>query len=158
MKRKLFYILSGYALGSIISSLYTDKKGNELRKDLEKAKQAGKDLKKVLFSNFIHIQKKFFNDMQEKVLTEERQDFIDTKREELEKLVAKYKEEWEELVKTLQKKGKLYASDISAKVEEFFSEKFEEGKEKLQQFWETITEEFKEEVSKASKEIKKKIK
>jgi gas vesicle protein len=93
MKRKLFYILSGYALGSIISSLYTDKKGSELRKDLEKAKQAGKDLKKVLFSNFVHTQKKFIDDMQEKVLTEERQDFIDTKREELEKLVAKYREE-----------------------------------------------------------------
>jgi gas vesicle protein len=40
MKKKLFYILSGYAIGSIVASLYNDKKGNELRKDLEKAKQS----------------------------------------------------------------------------------------------------------------------
>lgn len=158
MKKKLFYILSGYAIGSIVASLYNDKKGNELRKDLEKAKQSWKNLKKILFSNFMGIQKRFFRDLEEKVLTEERQEYIDSKKEEVKKMIEKYREEWEELVKTLQKKWKLYASDVSKKVEEFFNEKVEEGEETLKHFGEVVVEEFKDKLSQVSEKIKEKIK
>jgi hypothetical protein len=39
------------------------------------------------------IQKRFFRDLEEKVLTEERQEYIDSKKEEVKKMIEKYREE-----------------------------------------------------------------
>lgn len=152
-KKTLFYILSGYFLGNIISGLYNEKKWTDLKKAVEKAEETGKDGKKVLFANFIHTQKRFFEEMKEAFLTEERKAEFEDKKEEVKKLLQKYKEEGEDLLKDLKVKGKNYATDMTKKVEEFYQEKKQEWEEKLKEFGEMSVDDFKEKFAQVKEKL-----
>ncbi len=123
MFKKLTLLLSWYIAWSVISSLYSNKKGKDLKRTLSKAKQDWKNEKKLLLDNVIETQRNFIKDLENIFFTEENKEYLNTKKEELKKIVENYKKEWEELLKTLQKWWKDKQKKIKEQLTKLYNEK-----------------------------------
>lgn len=158
MKKWLFYLFVWYVAGSITSALLTDKKWDEFKKEVTDACEKWEDLTKILYTHFMNIQKKLVQDLKAAFLTEERKAKMGEKKVEIQKMVDDYKVEGEKMIRELQGKGKIYASQISDKLESFYNVKKEEGKEQLKWLWENAVHEFNEKFHTALEKLKSKIK
>lgn len=158
MRKWLFYIALWYVVGSITSSLLTDKKWDDLKKEVLDAEAKGEDANKVVYTHFMEIQKKLVHHIKEALLTEERKQIIDEKKEKIQKMVDDYKVEGEKMINDLQGKWKLYASQVSDKLESFCNAKKEEGREQLKWLWENVIREFNEKFQTTLEKLKSKIK
>ncbi|NDK08779.1 hypothetical protein EOM39_06085 [Candidatus Gracilibacteria bacterium] len=158
--KKLFYLAMGYLAGSAVFSLYSDKKGKDLKKDIKKASENGKhDPKMVLLENFIETHKNFFNDLKDIVDTKENRQYLKDKKEEVLDLIDRYKDDSEMMIDQLKGKGKKYMSEVSEKLEEFYKEKKKEGEEYLSSIGskEDVTT-FKEKLGLVYEDLKTKLK
>lgn len=158
MKKWLFYAMIWYVVWSITTSLFTDKKWEEFKKEVVSADKKWEDIGKILYTHFIDIQKKLVQDLKMAFLTEERKEKMGEKKVEIQKMVDDYKVEWEKLITELQSKGKVYASQIADKLENFYAIKKEEAKEQLNELWENAVHEFNEKFHTALEKLKSKIK
>ncbi len=70
-KNFLFVAIVSYVAWSIVSSLFNNKKWDEVVKELNEAKISWKCPKKVLFYNFLENQKKLFSSIKSKLMTPE---------------------------------------------------------------------------------------
>ncbi|MDD3302542.1 MAG: hypothetical protein PHN31_03225 [Candidatus Gracilibacteria bacterium] len=159
--KKLAYLVMGYLAGSTVSSLYSSKKGKDLKKDIKKAKDEGSDVaKKVFIDNFIETQKSFFQDLKSVLESDDSKKYINSKKDEVLNLIDKYKDDSELLIQDLKSKGKVYAGKTLEKLEEFYKEKKKEG----EQFLKSIGGEkddvcvFKDKLSEVYEELKAKLK
>lgn len=158
MKKWLFYLFIWYVAGSITSSLLTDKKWDEFKKEVVDAEAKWEDTGKIIYAQFMNIQKKLVQDLKAAFLTEERKARIGEKKVEIQKMVDEYKMEGEKMITELQWKWKVYASQISDKLESFYNVKKEEWKEQLKGLWENVVTEFNEKFHTALEKLKSKIK
>lgn len=158
--KKLFYLAMWYLAWSAVSSLYSDKKWKELKKDIKKASENGKhDPKMVLLENFIETHKNFFNDLKDIVDTKENRQYLKDKKEEVLDLIDRYKDDSEMMIDQLKWKWKKYISEVSEKLEEFYKEKKKEWEEYLSSIWskEDVTT-FKEKLWLVYEDLKAKLK
>lgn len=158
MKKWLFYAMIWYVVWSIATSLLTDKKWDEFKKQVVEAEKKWEDTAKILYAHFMSIQRKLVQDLKEAFLTEERKAKMGEKKVEIQKMVDDYKMEGEKMIAELQSKWKVYASQISDKLENFYTVKKEEGKEQLKGLWENAVSEFNEKFHTALEKLKSKIK
>lgn len=158
--KKLFYLAMWYLAWSAVSSLYSDKKWKDLKKDIKKASENGKhDPKMVLLENFIETHKNFFNDLKDIVDTKENRQYLKDKKEEVLDLIDRYKDDSEMMIDQLKWKWKKYMSEVSEKLEEFYKEKKKEWEEYLSSIWskEDVTT-FKEKLWLVYEDLKTKLK
>lgn len=98
---KLFTLVAGYVAGSLVTSLFTKKKGSDVQRDIEKAKKEGKEPLSVLLANFLRIHKEVAEEVKKQTLTEENKKKFQKKKNDLEKLVKAYKKEGEAMITSL---------------------------------------------------------
>lgn len=143
--KKFLIAAVAYISGTIVGSIFSSKKGEKVRADLEKAREKGKGTKEILVTNFIDTHKNFLEDLKSKVLTDENKDFVSKKIDEAKDLVKEYKNQWEKLIEELKEKGEKYVDTAKADLEKLYEskkidleelqksapEKMEKAKEKL---------------------------
>ena len=121
--KKIITLAVWYVAGSLITSLFNEKKWASFKKELEKAKNDWKDTKKMVLDNFIETQKKFLDSLKSEVMTEENIEYVKWKKKELETLVDDYKAEWVKLLDELKWKGEDYLDTSKVKLEELYNSK-----------------------------------
>lgn len=124
--KNLLTLAAGYIAWSVVASLFSDKKWDNFKKELAKAKKEWKDTKKIVFDNFLNTQSKFLETIKKEVLTEENIAYLKTKKWELDSLIADYKIEWIKLLEEVQKNGGEYLDSAKEKLEELYTEKKED--------------------------------
>jgi gas vesicle protein len=102
--KKFLIAAAAYIGGTIVATVFSSKKGEKVRADLEKAKEKGEGTKEILIANFIDTHKNFLEDLKSKVLTEENKEFVYKKIDEAKELVKEYKKEGEKMVDELKVK------------------------------------------------------
>jgi len=166
--KKLITLAIWYVAWSVVSSLFNDKKWDNLKKELAKAKKEGKDTKKIVFDNFLNTQGKFLKTLKKEVLTEENIAYLKSKKWEIDSLVADYKIEGIKLLEEIQSKWWDYISTAKDRLESLYEEKREkietlkwEAPEKIQELKDMLLnmfEDFKKNLKKEVKSIKSKKK
>jgi len=143
--KKFLIAAAAYVGWTIVATVFSSKKGEKVRADLEKAKEKGEGTKEILIANFIDTHKNFLEDLKSKVLTEENKEFVYKKIDEAKELVKEYKKEGEKMVDELKVKGEGYIDTAKKDLEELYEnkksdleelqktapEKMEKAKEKL---------------------------
>lgn len=158
--KKLFFLTAWYIAWSTISSLYSSKKGRELQKDLKKAYEEKKDPTKILMDNFVEMHKNMFNDIKDKASSEEAKEYFKNKKEDVFKIIDKYKKEWEKMLAELKVKWKDYIEVVAEELEKFYDEKKVELDKSLKNF--NLEQEdidtYKEKLASVYKDLKSKLK
>ena len=124
--KKLLTLAVWYVAWSLVTSLFNDKKWDKFKKELEKAKNEGKDTSKMVIDNFLDTQKNFIETLKKEVLTDENIKYMKWKKEELESLIEDYKIEWFKLLEELQKKWEKHLDTAKSRLEELYNEKMED--------------------------------
>ena len=121
--KKILIAAAAYIGGTIVATVFSSKKGEKVRADLEKAKEKWEGTKEILIANFIDTHKNFLEDLKSRVLTEENKDFVYKKIDEAKELVKEYKKEGEKKIEELKEKGEEYIDSAKADLEELYENK-----------------------------------
>lgn len=121
--KKIITLAVWYVAWSLVTSLFTDKKWANFKKELEKARKEWKDTKKIVLDNFIETQKHFLETLKKEVLTEDNMEYLKEKKKELESLVDDYKKEGLKLLDELKENGEEYLDTAKDKLEDLYKEK-----------------------------------
>lgn len=156
--KKLFLILGGYVVWNVVASLYTGKKGKEVKTDLKKAKKEGKDEAKVLFENIWNTNLSFFDDIKHTIYSEKTKKILHKKGEEILHQVEQLKEEGKKLIVEFQEKSGEYTGDIKDKVETLYATKKEEVIKKVKKEAPRKTKEVKDTLTSTYKATQEKLK
>lgn len=135
--KKLFYLLAWYITWTIIASLYSNKNGDDVRKEIKSGKKSSElEGGKVLFSHILWIHKKFFSDVSQDenvqktahyIASHKRwiQDFFESSKSEIVHMIQEHSSLWEEDVQVL-----------AGKFQNFVRAKFDAG---IQTFKQSIS-------------------
>lgn len=157
--KKLLYLVAWYLAWNAVSSMYWNKKGKDIKKDMKKATENKEDPVKVLLNNFMETHKNFFSDLKEKLESDEAKQFFNEKKEEVYTLIERYRTDSEWLIEEIKGKWKEYTKLASEKLEEFYKEKKLEWETFLAWIWkEEEIAKFKEKLSQVYFDLKEKIK
>lgn len=122
-KKNIFLLAAWYIAGWLIASLYSNKKSEELKNDLEQSKKDWEGEFKVLLNNFIETHQNLINDIKTHIDTEKNRELFNTTKEELFKIIDSYKVQWLALLEELKVKWKTYVNEASEKLEKLYDEK-----------------------------------
>ncbi|NVP17473.1 hypothetical protein HUU51_02025 [Candidatus Gracilibacteria bacterium] len=125
-KKNLFLLAAGYVAGGLIASLYNKKKPEQLKKELNKAKETGEGSFKVLVDNFLETHTNLLDDLKKEVLTPENLAKFESHKEDVLKIIDSYKQKGNELINELKQNGKGYILVIQKKLEDLYNEKLSE--------------------------------
>ncbi len=132
--KKLLYLFTWYITWTIIASLYSNKKGDDVRKEIKSGTESSElEGGKVLFSHLVWIHKKLFNDVSHdenvKKTTnfiashkEGIQDFFDSSKSEIVNIIKEYSSLWENDVQ-----------ELATKLQSFVKGKFDSSVQALRQ-------------------------
>ncbi len=121
--KKFLLAVAAYVIGSVVATNYSEKKGQNIRADLEKAKKKGEDSKKILLGNFLEVHKNLLDGLKEIILTDSNKALFDKKVKKLKKVVKQYSVEWEKLLEELKTKGGDYTKIAKEELEKNYNEK-----------------------------------
>jgi len=162
--KNLLTLAAGYIAWSVVASLFSDKKWENFKKELAKAKKEWKDTKQIIFDNFLNTQGKFLETLKKEVLTKENIAYLKEKKWEVDSLIVDYKIEGIKLLEDVQSKGGEYLTTAKEKLEELYNEKKDdidkikwEAPEKIEEIKDvllTIFEDFKKSLKKTIKDTK----
>jgi len=162
--KKLITLAIWYVAWSVVASLFSEKKWENFKKELAKAKKEWKDTKKIVFDNFLNTQWKFIETIKKEVLTKENIAYLKEQKGKLDSLVADYKIEGIKILEELQLKWEDYLGNAKWKIEELYNKKREdieklkwEAPEKIEEVKEILLstfEDFKKNLKKTIKDIK----
>ncbi len=155
--KKFLIAAAAYIGGTVVATIFSSKKGEKVRADLEKAKEKWEGTKEILIANFIDTHKNFLEDLKSRVLTEENKDFVYKKIDEAKELVKEYKKEGEKKIEELKEKGEEYIDSAKADLEELYENK-KADLEELQKSAPEKIEKTKEKLIAKFDEVKEKIK
>lgn len=160
-KKNLFILAAWYIAWWVIASLYNKKKPEQIKKDIEKAKEKWESSFKVVYDNFVQTHSNLFEDVKNEVLSEKNKALFNEHKEDVIKILDSYKEKSSILIEELKVKGKTYLFTTSEKLEKLYNEKLEEieslkwvAPEKMSDLKEKLLESF-EELKNEIKKIKK---
>jgi gas vesicle protein len=160
-KKNLFILAAWYIAWGVIASLYNKKKPEQIKKDIEKAKEKWESSFKVVYDNFVQTHSNLFEDVKKEVLSEKNKALFNEHKEELIKILDSYKEKSSVLIEELKIKWKDYFLVTSEKLEKLYNEKLEEieslkwvAPEKMSDLKEKLLESF-EELKNEIKKLKK---
>lgn len=155
--KKFLIAAAAYIGGTVVATIFSSKKGEKVRADLEKAKEKWEGTKEILVANFIDTHKNFLEDLKSKVLTDENKEFVYKKIDEAKELVKDYKKQGEKLVDELKEKWEGYVDTAKKDLEELYENKKADLKELQKDAPEKI-EKTKEKLIAKFDEVKEKIK
>lgn len=158
MSKKVFMLIAWYIAWSVVTWLYANKKGEEVKKDIKKQQKEWGNPVKYLADYFLWIQKKFFWDVTDNVVTEENKEKIQAKVKDVVDIIDEYKIEAEKTLKKLKKSSKNYIEEAYAHLEEFSKLKTEEWEEVLKGLWKQVSTDFKKKFNAMVKKLKTNIK
>lgn len=134
MSKLLFVALGSYIAWNIVSSVFWNKKWEEVVKELNEAKTLWESPKKVLFHNFWESQKNLFSSLKSKLMTSENS----AKLEEIKVKWTEYLENAKVKVEALYEENKDKIDSIKANAPDHIKglkdklvAKFEEVKTKM---------------------------
>lgn len=122
----LFWVAVWYIAGGLVSSMYSQKRGVTLRKDMKEARESGEWSLKVLVDNFVATHANMIDDIKDEVMSEENIEVFNEHKEEVIKLLDSYKAKTGALLRELKRKGETYLEEASRKMNELYNEKVEE--------------------------------
>lgn len=154
MSKKILALLAGYVAGSVVTSLYAEKKWTDVKKDIEKAKKGWEDGVHVFLSYLFNIHKKFFWEVKENVVNPENKQFVQNKAKEVIDLVQEYKIEGQKLIASFEKTWKTYATSVVKALDDFSKMKTDEAELKLKDLWNQAISEFKKSTSSILRQLK----
>lgn len=160
-KKNLFLLAAWYVAGWIIASLYNKKKPDQIKKDIDKAKEKWESTFKVLVDNFVQTHANLIDDVKKELLSEKNLAKYKEHKEEILKIIDSYKEKSNLLLDELKVKWKNHLYVASEKLEKLYNEKVTEieqlkwlAPEKISDLKESLLSSF-EEIKKEIKKIKK---
>lgn len=146
--KKIIIALGAYVAGNVVSSVFNEKSGKTLKKDMKKGQEEGKEKSEVLVENFLKTQEKFLLaakkfvlstdeyqalvEHKEKVLSE-AQKYIDEGKKAMSNVAGKtqsaqkklektYEEYSNGAVKRFPKAGKKFLGNVKESLKEAFDE------------------------------------
>ncbi|MDD3793662.1 MAG: hypothetical protein PHI37_02535 [Candidatus Gracilibacteria bacterium] len=125
-KKNLFLLAAGYVAGGLIASFYNKKKPEQLKKELNKAKESGEGSFKVLIDNFLETHSNLLDDLKKDILTPENIAKFESHKEDVLKIIDSYKQRGNELINELKQNGKGYILVVQKKLEDLYNEKLTE--------------------------------
>jgi len=128
-KKNVFLLAAWYIAGWIVASIYWKKKPEELKTELESAKESWKGSFKVIMDNFVDTHSNMIDDLKKELLSDKNKAIFNEHKEEIIKIIDSYKEKWNILIEELRVKGKSYIYTTSEKLEELYKEKLWEIEE-----------------------------
>lgn len=155
MSKKLFMLVAWYVAGSVVTWLFAEKKWQEIKQEMQKAEKTGNDWVKVLFGYLLNIQKKFFWEVTENVVTPERKEMIQEKQKEIMDLISEYRIDAEKMMQWFQQQWAWYVQKAYEELEKFSKLKTEEGEQKLTKFGKHVVDEFKKQSQKMFSTLQK---
>lgn len=154
--KKFLIATIAYISWTVVGTIFSSKKGEKVRADLEKAKEEWKGTKDILVANFVDTHKNFLEDLKAKILTDENKEFFNKKVDEAKELVKDYKKQGEKLLDELKEKGEDYIDTAKKDLEELYKNKKADLKELQKDAPEKI-EKTKEKLIAKFDEVKEKI-
>lgn len=144
--KKLIYLLGGYIAWTVIASLYSSKKGDDVRKEMcdSKAKKWVYEAKKVLFGHILDIHKKLFSDVSQEEHVKKTADFLGWYKETFHKFFDSSKSEITGILKEYKTLWEQDIQELSTKLQEFVKEKFDCGLKTLKDSLGKVSEKFQE--------------
>lgn len=139
--KKLLYLFAWYITWTIIGSLYSNKKGDDVRKDMEEGRKMWEyEDKKVLLDHIVDTHKKFFTEVTKEPnvkkatefvsgYKETFQNFFDTSKSEIITLLKEHKSLWEEDIQA-----------IATKLQWFVKSKFDAWIHQVKQSFQSVSE------------------
>lgn len=157
--KKLFLLLGGYVAGNLVATLYTSKKGKEIKTEMKKAKKDGKDEVSIVFENLFDIQKRFFDDIQSFIQSEKNKKLLGSKVENAKEYVEIFKNKSQFLIEEFQKKwiGKT-SQELKKRLEVLYSESKNHIMEHFDGISQESLDEMKKKLQSSFEEVKKLLK
>jgi len=122
-KRNLLLLALWYIAGWLVASVYSKKKPEELKKEMETSKAMWEWEFKVLLNNFVETHKSIINDIKTHINNDKNKEYYITKKDELLKILDSYKNQWVDLLEELKIKWKSYISEAKVRLEKLYNEK-----------------------------------
>jgi hypothetical protein len=143
--KKLLYLFAWYITWTIIGSLYSNKKGDDVRKDMEAGKKIWEhEDKKVLLDHIVDIHKKFFTEVTKEPNVKKATEFVSGYKETLGNFFDTSKSEIITLLKEHKSLGEEDVQAIATKLQGFVKSKFDawmtQVKKSLQSVSESVQE------------------
>ncbi len=157
LNKKILFLAAGYVIGGVVSSLYNKKKPEEIKKELTKARKAGENDFSVLVTNFIEIHNNLLADLKSDVLSDKNKKLLKKKTKEVVDIVESYKTSGKQVLDELQVKWKDFIVEASEQLETIYNEKKDEISS-LKDISPEQIDDIKTRLTKAYKDVKKKIK
>jgi hypothetical protein len=139
--KKLLYLFAWYITWTIIGSLYSNKKGDDVRKDMEESKKMWEyEDKKVLLDHIVDTHKKFFTEVTKEPNVKKATEFVsgyketlgnffDTSKSEIITLLKEHKTLWEEDIQA-----------IATKLQWFVKSKFDAWMNQVKKYTQSASE------------------
>jgi len=119
----LLTIAAWYVAWSVITSIFSKKTPNVVKKELDKVKDSKEETISVLFNNFLETQKNFFENIKKDLTTEENMTLLEKKKAEVISLFDEYKQEALVFIKDLTSSDEQRISLSKVKLENIYNEK-----------------------------------
>lgn len=157
--KKVFLLLWWYVAGSLVASLYTSKKGKDIKAELKKAKKDGKDELSVLFDNVFVIQKRFFDDIQDFMRSPKTKAFLESKVEDTKDYIEDFKNKSQILIDEFQKNGiGKTSTELRQKIEVLYDDSKNQITRRFQDISPDTLEDLKKKLHSSFQELKSLIK
>lgn len=128
-KKNIFLLAAWYLAWWIVASIYWKKKPEDLKNELDTAKESWKGSFKVIMDNFIDTHSNMIDDFKKELYSEKNKALFNEHKDEIIKIIDSYREKWNVLLDELREKGKSYVYTTSEKLEELYKEKLSEIEE-----------------------------
>ncbi len=120
---KLLLAAAAYVAWTVVTSVFSSKKWDKVREEIELAKENWEDPKKVVLNNFIDTHVKALDWLKTKYVTDENKALFDEKVVEIKALIKELAKEWESLLAELQDKWWDYAEEAKVNLKKTYSDK-----------------------------------
>lgn len=128
-KKNIFLLAAWYIAWWLIASVYNKKKPNELKKEIEKAKESWEWSFKVIVDSFIETHSNLIEDLKKDLMSEKNIKIFNEHKDMILKIMDSYKEKWNILIEELKTKWKEYVFTTSEKLEKLYTDKIKEIEE-----------------------------
>ncbi len=120
---KLLLAAAAYVAWTVVTSVFSSKKWDKIREEIEVAKENGEDTKKVILNNFIDTHVNALDWLKAKYVTDENKALFDQKVVEIKSLIKDLAKEGESLLVELQDKWWDYTEEAKQNLKKTYSEK-----------------------------------
>lgn len=132
--KKLFYVIMWYITWTIVASLYSNKKWDEIRQEMDAEKEKGNyEDKKVLLDHILAIHKKLFQEVSQDQRVQKTTALFNEYKDEAKKAFDSSKEEITNIIKENKNLWEKEVQELSQKLQGFLKSKLEFGTQVLKE-------------------------